>query len=143
KRSRETIPADCRRRVGTPLVSVSPRRAARETRRPTGDRGEKPPRGVGSEPGDRQDGQRISGKVSRKSMPVLSVPGGDHAVRPTAAFRRPCPSLFFGPFALTALHQLTWRIRAGTVARLHTSHHANAPESCHVPDRGSGANAPS
>src|ERR1035437_2548732 len=73
KRSRETIPADYRRRVGTPLVSVSPRRAARETRRPTG--GEKPPRGVGSEPGDRQDWQRISGKMRRKSIPVLSVPG--------------------------------------------------------------------
>src|ERR1035437_2049326 len=73
KRSRETIPADYRRRVGTPLVSVSPRRAARETRRPTG--GEKPPRGVGSEPGDRQDWQRISGKMRRKSMPLLSVPG--------------------------------------------------------------------
>src|SRR5665811_1629118 len=39
------------------------------------DRGEKPPRGVGSEPGDRQDWQRISGKMRRKSMPVLSVPG--------------------------------------------------------------------
>ena len=39
------------------------------------DRGEKPPRGVGSEPGDRQDWQRISGKVSQKSMAVLSVPG--------------------------------------------------------------------
>ena len=38
-------------------------------------RGEKPPRGVGSEPGDRQDRQRISGKMRRKSMPVLSVPG--------------------------------------------------------------------
>src|ERR1035437_8926952 len=38
-------------------------------------RGEKPPRGVGSEPGDRQDWQRISGKMRRKSMPVLSVPG--------------------------------------------------------------------
>src|ERR1035437_8829873 len=36
---------------------------------------EKPPRGVGSEPGDRQDWQRISGKMRRKSMPVLSVPG--------------------------------------------------------------------
>ena len=31
---------------------------------------EKPPRGVGSEPGDRQDWQRISGKMRRKSMPV-------------------------------------------------------------------------
>src|ERR1019366_1288773 len=45
------------------------------------DRFEKPPRGVGSEPGDRQDWQRISGKMRRKSMPVLSVPaalvGGD------------------------------------------------------------------
>src|ERR1035437_3869739 len=40
-----------------------------------GPRGEKPPRGVGSEPGDRQDWQRISGKMRRKSMPVLSVPG--------------------------------------------------------------------
>src|SRR5450759_1333824 len=39
------------------------------------DRVEKPPRGVGSEPGDRQDWQRISGKMRRKSMPVLSVPG--------------------------------------------------------------------
>ena len=38
-------------------------------------RGEKPPRGVGSELGDRQDWQRISGKMRRKSMPVLSVPG--------------------------------------------------------------------
>src|SRR5450756_1639712 len=38
-------------------------------------RGEKAPRGVGSEPGDRQDWQRISGKMRRKSMPVLSVPG--------------------------------------------------------------------
>src|ERR1035437_2631972 len=38
-------------------------------------RGENPPRGVGSEPGDRQDWQRISGKMRRKSMPVLSVPG--------------------------------------------------------------------
>src|ERR1035437_3565750 len=38
-------------------------------------RGEKPTRGVGSEPGDRQDWQRISGKMRRKSMPVLSVPG--------------------------------------------------------------------
>src|ERR1035437_7579821 len=38
-------------------------------------RGEKPPRGVGSEPGDRQDWQRISGKMRRKSMPVLSVRG--------------------------------------------------------------------
>src|SRR5674476_402607 len=38
-------------------------------------RGEKPLRGVGSEPGDRQDWQRISGKMRRKSMPVLSVPG--------------------------------------------------------------------
>src|SRR5450759_4591461 len=38
---------------------------------------------------------------------------------------------------LTALHRLTWRIRAGTAARLHTSHHADAPESCYVPDRGS------
>src|SRR5665811_2605802 len=75
--------------------------------------------------------------IRDRSMPVLSVPGGDHAVHPTAAFRRPCPPLFFGAFALTALHQLTWRIRAGTVARLHTSHHADAPESCHVPDRGS------
>src|ERR1035437_9982230 len=36
---------------------------------------EKPPGGVGSEPGDRQDWQRISGKKRRKSMPVLSVPG--------------------------------------------------------------------
>src|ERR1035437_3861240 len=36
---------------------------------------EKPPRGVGSEPGDRQDWQRISGKMRRKSMPVLSAPG--------------------------------------------------------------------
>src|SRR5450756_1649546 len=36
---------------------------------------EKPPRGVGSEPGDRQDWHRISGKMRRKSMPVLSVPG--------------------------------------------------------------------
>src|ERR1035437_1232066 len=36
---------------------------------------EKTPRGVGSEPGDRQDWQRISGKVSQKFMPVLSVPG--------------------------------------------------------------------
>src|SRR5674476_318448 len=36
---------------------------------------EKPPRGVGSIPGDRQDWQRISGKMRRKSMPVLSVPG--------------------------------------------------------------------
>src|ERR1035437_9239370 len=36
---------------------------------------EKPPQGVGSEPGDRQDWQRISGKMRRKSMPVLSVPG--------------------------------------------------------------------
>src|SRR5664279_2526648 len=36
---------------------------------------EKPPGGVGSEPGDRQDWQRISGKRHRKSMPVLSVPG--------------------------------------------------------------------
>src|ERR1035437_9212814 len=36
---------------------------------------EKPPRGVGSEPGDRQDWQRISGKMRQKSMPVLSVPG--------------------------------------------------------------------
>src|SRR5665811_2446657 len=62
-------------------------------------------------------------------MSVLSVP-----VRHFAAH---APPLFFGPFALTALHQLTWRIRAGTVARLHSSHHANAPESCHVPDRGS------
>src|SRR5450756_2748214 len=45
------------------------------------DRVEKAPRGVGSEPGDRQDWQRISGKMRRKSMPVLSVPealvGGD------------------------------------------------------------------
>src|ERR1019366_4311982 len=39
------------------------------------DRFEKSPRGVGSEPGDRQDWQRISGKMRRKSMPVLSVPG--------------------------------------------------------------------
>src|ERR1035437_7343427 len=39
----------------------------------TGD--EKPPRGVGSERGDRQDWQRISGKMRRKSTPVLSVPG--------------------------------------------------------------------
>src|SRR5450756_2339059 len=39
------------------------------------DRVEKAPRGVGSEPGDRQDWQRISGKMRRKSMPVLSVPG--------------------------------------------------------------------
>src|SRR5450759_1402350 len=38
-------------------------------------RGEKPLRGVGPEPGDRQDWQRISGKMRRKSMPVLSVPG--------------------------------------------------------------------
>src|ERR1035437_6287538 len=38
-------------------------------------RGEKAPRRVGSEPGDRQDWQRISGKMRRKSMPVLSVPG--------------------------------------------------------------------
>src|ERR1035437_6569931 len=36
---------------------------------------EKPPGGVGSEPGDRQDWQRISGKMRRKSMSVLSVPG--------------------------------------------------------------------
>src|ERR1035437_8285536 len=36
---------------------------------------EKPQRGVGSEPGDRQDWNRISGKMRRKSMPVLSVPG--------------------------------------------------------------------
>src|ERR1035437_8330199 len=47
---------------------------------------EKPPRGVGSEPGDRQDWQRISGKVRRKSMPVLSVPGalvgGDEVTMP-------------------------------------------------------------
>src|ERR1035437_9857903 len=42
---------------------------------PAGDRVEKPPRGVGSELGDRQDWQRISGKMRRKSMPVLSVPG--------------------------------------------------------------------
>src|ERR1035437_9598283 len=41
--------------------------------RPNGD--ERAPRGVGSEPGDRQDWQRISGKMRRKSMPVLSVPG--------------------------------------------------------------------
>src|ERR1035437_4876294 len=41
-------------------------------------RGEKPPRGVGSEPGDRQDWQRISGKMRRKSMPVLSVPAQRH-----------------------------------------------------------------
>src|ERR1035437_10100128 len=40
----------------------------------TGD--EKPPRGVGSEPGDRQDWQRISGKRRRKFMSVLSVPCG-------------------------------------------------------------------
>src|SRR5450756_2144278 len=40
-----------------------------------GDRFEKAPRGVGSEPEDRQDWQRISGKMRRKSMPVLSVPG--------------------------------------------------------------------
>src|ERR1035437_6150900 len=38
-------------------------------------RGEKPPRGGGSEPGGRQDWQRISGKMRRKSMPVLSVLG--------------------------------------------------------------------
>src|ERR1035437_4911240 len=38
-------------------------------------RGEKPPRGVGSEPGDRQDWQRISGKMRRIFMSVLSVPG--------------------------------------------------------------------
>src|SRR5665647_1907757 len=36
---------------------------------------EKALRGVGSEPGDRQDWQRISSKMRRKSMPVLSVPG--------------------------------------------------------------------
>src|ERR1035437_7375608 len=36
---------------------------------------ERSPRGVGSEPGDRQDWQRISGEMRRKSMPVLSVPG--------------------------------------------------------------------
>src|ERR1035437_9261016 len=41
----------------------------------TGYRGEKPSRGVGSDPGERQDWQRISGKMRRKSMPVLSVPG--------------------------------------------------------------------
>jgi hypothetical protein len=29
---------------------------------------------VGSEPGDRQDWQRISGKMRQKSMSVLSVP---------------------------------------------------------------------
>src|ERR1019366_7928855 len=39
------------------------------------DRVEKSPRGVGSEPGDRQDWQRISGKMRRKSMPALSVRG--------------------------------------------------------------------
>src|ERR1019366_8258390 len=39
------------------------------------DRGEKALRGVGSEPGDRQDWKRISGKMRRKSMPVLSVSG--------------------------------------------------------------------
>src|SRR5450759_2800254 len=55
-------------------------------------------------------------------------PGGDHAVRATAAFRRPCSSLPFGTFALTAFHHSTWRTRAGTVARLHTSHHADDPE---------------
>src|SRR5450759_5471388 len=43
-------------------------------------RGEKPPRGVGSEPGDRQDWQRISSKLRRKFMSVLSVPG----VRPAS-----------------------------------------------------------
>jgi hypothetical protein len=46
----------------------------------------KPPRGVGSEPGDRQDWQRISGKMRRKSMPVLSVlgalVGGDEVSSP-------------------------------------------------------------
>ena len=56
---------------------------------------------------------------------------------PLRHFAAHAPRPSFGPFALTALHQSTCRARAGTVARLHTSHHADAPESCHVPDRGS------
>ena len=44
-------------------------------------RGEKPPRGVGSEPGDRQDWQRISGKKRRKFMSVSGLAPRDSGGR--------------------------------------------------------------
>src|SRR5665811_2322971 len=100
------------------------------------DRGEKPPRGVGSEPGDRQDWQRISGKMRRKSMPVLSVPGalvgGDEVTmavfhelsraegpsQQTANFRQTVPEIHVRPrFAVYSWPAFSKTVNSSSLSR--------------------------